>query len=170
VLVEAAANETRRFRNRPLRVAWATLWYLVARAVGRRAGFGTAAAGFGAPVSLRAHLAEGGTVDGLGVRLMAAISEVVPVLPVPLVARALGEGAASRAELRGRVEALIGRLAAAGAVLKLPPQGLDVVLAEGLTPLIGRGLVAEDAVSGALQPALAERRLLAFYAASIPDV
>jgi glycerol-3-phosphate O-acyltransferase len=170
VLVEAAASETRRFRNRPIWVAWQTARYLSARAAGRRKGFGTAAAGFGAPVSLRTHLAEGGTVEGLGVRLMAAISEVVPVLPVPLVARAMGEGAPSRVELRGRMEALIGRLAAAGAVLKLPPQGLDVVLDEGLTPLIARGLVAEDPATGVLQPVMAERRLLAFYAASIPDV
>ena len=170
VLVDAAASETRRFRNRPLWAAFQTTRYLAARAMGRRKGFGTAAAGFGAPVSLRAHLAEGGTVEGLGVRLMAAIAEVVPVLPVPLVARALGEGAASRAELRGRMEALIGRLAAAGAVLKLPPQGLDVVLDEGLTPLIARGLVAEDVGTRGLHPVLAERRLLAFYAAAIPDV
>ena len=132
--------------------------------IGWRTGFGTAAAGFGAPVSLRAYLAKGGTVEGLGARLMAAIAEVVPVLPVPLVARALGDGATSREELRGRVEALSSRLAAAGAVLKLPPQGLDKVLDEGLAPLIARGLVTKG-----LQPVAAERPLLQFYAAAIPD-
>ena len=165
VLVEAAADETRRFRKRPLRVAWRTLRYLTARLLGRRKDFGTAAAGFGAPVSLRAYLAEGNTVRGLGPRLMAAIAAVVPVLPVPLVARALGDGAASREELRARIEALVARLKAAGAVLKLPPQGLDAALEEGLTPLIARGLVTK-----ALQPVLSERRLLQFYAAAIPDV
>ncbi|MCX7288467.1 MAG: 1-acyl-sn-glycerol-3-phosphate acyltransferase [Rhodobacterales bacterium] len=164
VLVEAAASEVRHFRKRPFRAAWGTVRYLFGRLVGRRKGFGTAAAGFGAPVSLRAFLGAGGTVDSLGARLMAAITEVVPVLPVPLVARALGEGAATRAELRERVEGLVQQLSRAGAVLKLPPQGIDTVLDEGLTPLIARGLV-----TSALQPVVAERKLLDFYAASVPE-
>jgi glycerol-3-phosphate O-acyltransferase len=162
VLIEAAAHETRRFRNRPLRVAGHALRYWWARQRGRTKGFGTAAAGVGAPVSLRGHLAAGGTVEGLGARLMAAIAAVVPVLPVPLVALALGEGAASREELAARVTVLIARLEAAGAVLKLPPQGIDAVLAEGLGPLIRRGIVTE-----ALQPVATEKALLAFYAAPV---
>jgi glycerol-3-phosphate O-acyltransferase len=164
VLVEAAGGGERRFRNRPLRTALATGRYLLARLVGRRRGFGTAAAAFGAPVSLRRFRAEGGTVEALGVRLMAAIGAVVPVLPVPLVARALGEGAASREVLRDRLQLLIQRLTATGAVLKLPPQGLEAVLDEGLAPLVARGLVTGD-----LQPVQAQRALLDFYAAAIPD-
>jgi glycerol-3-phosphate O-acyltransferase len=163
VLVEAAASKTGRFRNRPIWVGLHALRFLWARTRGRTKGFGTAAAGFGAPLSLRAHLAEGGTVDSLGERLMAAIAAVVPVLPVPLVARALGEGAASREELLARVEALVGRLQAEGAVLRLPPQGLSAVLEEGLTPLIRRGVVTE-----ALQPVPRHRALLDFYAAAVP--
>lgn len=162
VLIEAAKAGTRRFRNRPLRVAWNAVRYAVAKLRGRAKGFGTAAAAFGAPVSLRGHLAAGGTVEGLGERLMAAIANVVPVLPVPLIARALGEGAASREELQARVETLIARLEAAGAVLKLPPLGVSGVMAEGLDPLIARGLVGAD-----LQPVAAERALLDFYAASV---
>ncbi|MCU0902529.1 MAG: 1-acyl-sn-glycerol-3-phosphate acyltransferase [Tabrizicola sp.] len=165
VLVEAAKAETRRFRNRPLWVAFHAMGFLWARFRGRTKGFGTAAAGFGAPVSLRAHLAAGGTVTDLGERLMGAIAAVVPVLSVPLVARALGEGAASREELADRISALVARLRAAGAVLKLPPQGLDAALEEGLKPLIQRGLVSE-----ALQPIPQGRDLLAFYAASVPEV
>lgn len=165
VLVEAARAGTRRFRNRPFRVALHAMRFLWARFRGRTQGFGTAAAGFGAPVDLRAHLAAGGTVEELGDRLMAAIAAVVPVLPVPLVAKALGQGAATRAELLGRVEALVERLRSAGAVLKLPPQGIEAALDEGLAPLIRRGLVTE-----ALQPVAAERALLDFYAASVPEV
>jgi glycerol-3-phosphate O-acyltransferase len=165
VLVEAAASETRRFRNRPLWVAWHAVRFLWARMRGHTRSFGTAAAGFGAPVSLRAHRAAGGSVESLGERLMRAIAEVVPVLPVPLVARALGSGAASREELAERVKALIERLQATGAVLKLPPQGLAAALDEGLTPLIRRGLVTED-----LRPVASEQALLAFYAASVPDL
>ncbi|WP_135449166.1 1-acyl-sn-glycerol-3-phosphate acyltransferase [Tabrizicola caldifontis] len=165
VLVEAAAAGGRQFRNRPLWVAWHAARFLWARFRGLTQGFGTAAAGFGAPVSLRAHLAEGGTVETLGARLMRAIAAVVPVLPVPLVAKAIGDGAASRDELQDRVATLVARLQAAGAVLKLPPQGLAAILNEGLTPLIRRGLVTEG-----LQPVATERALLAFYAASVPEV
>jgi glycerol-3-phosphate O-acyltransferase len=165
VLVEAAASGTRRFRNRPLWVAMHALRFLWARFRGRIRGFGTAAAGFGAPVSLRQHLAAGGTVEALGERLMAEIAAVVPVLPVPLVARALGDGAASRDDLRARVEAMIQDLEASGTVLKLPPMGGASVLDEGLEPLIRRGLVTED-----LRPVPEERALLDFYAASIPDI
>jgi glycerol-3-phosphate O-acyltransferase len=50
-------------------------------------------------------------------------------------------------------------------VLKLPPQGLEVTVEEGLTPLIRRGLVTER-----LQPVAQERALLAFYAAAVPEV
>jgi glycerol-3-phosphate O-acyltransferase len=164
VLVDAAQSGRRQFRNRPFRVALYALRFLWARFRGRTQGFGTAAAGFGAPVDLREHLAEGGTVEELGDRLMAAIAAVVPVLPVPLVAKALGEGAATREELLGRVEALVERLRSAGAVLKLPPQGIEAALDEGLVPLIRRGLVTE-----ALQPVAAERALLEFYAASVPE-
>lgn len=165
VLVEAAKAGTRRFRNRPFRAALHALRYLWARMRGWTQGFGTAAAGFGAPVHLRAHLADGGTVEMLGDRLMAAIAAVVPVLPVPLVAKALGEGAATREELMRRIEALVERLTLAGAVLKLPPQGISATLDEGLAPLIRRGLVTE-----ALQPVVEERALLDFYAASVPEV
>jgi glycerol-3-phosphate O-acyltransferase len=165
VLIAAAKEGTRRFRNRPVVVAWHAIRFFWARFRGRTKGYGTAAAGFGGPVSLRAHLAKGGTVETLGRQLMSAITAVVPVLPVPLVAKALGDGAASREELAARVEGLIERLRAYGAVLKLPPQGLSVILEEGLQPLIRRGLV-----DAALQPVARERELLAFYAASVPDV
>lgn len=165
VLVEAAQAGTRRFRNRPFRTALYAVRFLWARFRGRTRGFGTAAAGFGAPLSLREYLAGGGTVEGLGDRLMAAIAGVVPVLPVPLVARALGEGVTGREELAARVQAMIDRLTMAGAVLKLPPQGVGAVLDEGLEPLIRRGLVSEG-----LQPVPSERALLNFYAASVPDI
>jgi len=89
----------------------------------------------------------------------------VPLLPVPLVAKALGAGLASRDELLDRVEALVARLSAVGAVLKLPPQGLTVTLEEGLTPLVKRGVVTEG-----LQPVADNLELLAFYAASVPEV
>lgn len=165
VLVEAAQTAARRYRNRPLRSAVHMARFLLARLTGRSKGFGTAAAAFGIPVSLRAHLAAGLTATDLGTRLMAAIGAVVPVLPVPLVARALGDGAESLAVLEARIAALVGRLTAAGAVLKLPPEGMAAVLEQGLEPLRRRGLV-----DARLQPVTRQRPLLAFYAAAVPDL
>ena len=95
---------------------------------------------------------------------MQRIAGVVPVLPVPLVAAALGNGVASREELAARVAALTERLQAAGAVLKLPPQGGQAVLDEGLAPLIARGIVTPG-----LQVAPGQADLLAFYAAAVPQ-
>jgi glycerol-3-phosphate O-acyltransferase len=161
VLVQAAKSGKRQFRNRPLWVAWHGIRYLWRRMWGKTRGFGTAAASFGAPISLRAHLGAGGTVTTLGEHLMSAIGAVIPILPVPLVAEALGEGVASRAELAGRVEALIERLKAVGAVLELPAT-TEEVLDAGLAPLIGRGLVSAE-----LGPAPTEVDLLAFYAAPL---
>jgi glycerol-3-phosphate O-acyltransferase len=165
VLVDAAAAGTRRFKTRPMRVALKGIGLLWRRMRGQFKGYGTAAAGFGAPLSLKALLAEEDAqpVEVLGSRLMKAIAAVVPVLPVPLVAAALGNGASSREELQARIEALTQRLSAEGAVLKLPPQGIGAVLDEGLAPLIERGLVSAE-----LQPQPGQEAVLSFYAASIP--
>ncbi len=158
---EAGAAGTRRFRARPLVIAafaLRLLWRVVRR---RFAGFGTAAAGFGAPISLRRFLADGPRdVEALGASLMAAIAAVVPVLAVPLVAAAVLQG--GDAPLEARVAALAARLQAEGAVLKLPPSGLAQTVAEGLAPLVARGILGPD--GGVLPAGLP---LLRFHAASV---
>ena len=164
VLVAAGQAGTRRFRAgilSILRFASANLWRKLR---GRYKGFGTAAAGFGPPVSLRAFMAANpdAPTESLGAHLMAEIAKVVPVLPVPLVAAALQSAPADRAGLFAALEALSLRLTGAGAVLKLPPQGLSQALDEGLAPLIGRGLIGED-----LRPSPGSGPVLAFYAASV---
>lgn len=164
VLTEAAAAGNRQFRSRPVATtlfALRVLWKILRR---RFPGFGTAAAGFGAPVSLRAFLTQtpGAPVEVLAARLMAEIAQVVPVTPVPLVAAALMAGPADRAALLAETQALADRLRAADAVLRLPPQGIGATLDEGLTPLLARGLVGED-----LRPAPGARAVLDFYAAPV---
>jgi glycerol-3-phosphate O-acyltransferase len=163
ILVAAAAAGVRKFRADLPALAWFSAQILWRRMRGRFTGFGTAAAGFGAPVSLRAALAvdPGLTPEALAERLMAEIAAVVPVLPVPLVAHALVTAApADRAALEAAVEEVQAALVAAGAVMKLPPQGMAAVLREGLEPLIRRGIVAEN-----LLPLAAP--LLEFYAAPL---
>lgn len=164
VLTEAAAAGNRQFRSRPVATtlfALRVLWKILRR---RFPGFGTAAAGFGAPVSLRAFHTQtaGAPVEVLAARLMAEIAQVVPVTPVPLVAAALMAGPADRAALLAETQALADRLRAADAVLRLPPQGIGATLDEGLTPLLARGLVGED-----LRPAPGARPVLDFYAAPV---
>jgi glycerol-3-phosphate O-acyltransferase len=63
----------------------------------------------------------------------------------------------------GRIaDRLLGELAAAGAVLKLAPEGLQATLTEGLAPLLARGVLGED-----LRPTSTGAAVLAFYASSV---
>ena len=170
LLTEAHVEGTRRFRARPWTIAAFTTRMVWRMMRGRFAGFGTAAAGFGPPVSLRAFVQNvpAPTAEALGARLMAEIASVVPVLPVPLVAAALSGVGQDRAALRARIGEIADLLVAKGAVLKLPPQGLDVALTEGLVPLLGRGIVVEG-VDG-LQVQKKANALLAFYAAPVHQI
>jgi glycerol-3-phosphate O-acyltransferase len=164
LLTEAARTGARRFRGKPLTIIGFILRNLWRKLRGRFKGFGTAAAGFGAPVSLRNFLATNPSaeVEALGAHLMAEIASVVPVLPVPLVAAALLSGPASREALAAELAQMDSQLAQSGAVLKLAPEGLLATLSEGLEPLIKRGLVTET-----LQITAGSEPILAFYAAPI---
>lgn len=154
LLVKAARDGGRRFRAPILRVLWEAMRIALKRAGGRRFLFGTAAAGFGAPVSLRTHQAQGGDLEALGVRLMAEVERVVPVLAVPLVAASVAMGLPCAA--------LVARLEAAGAVLRLPPGGLAQAEAEGRAALQTRGIL--DPTGAVLA---GQDDLLAFYAAPV---
>jgi len=164
ILTDAAGAGTRRFRGKPLAIMGFLLHNLWRKFRGRFKGFGTAAAGFGPPVSLRAFLAEAPhtPTEALGAYLMAEITKVVPVLPVPLVAAALMEKPVDHAALSQTVTALQARLSARGAVPKLPPQGLEATLAEGLAPLVNRGLIDAQ-----LQITPGSAALIGFYAAPV---
>ncbi len=164
ILTKAAAEGNRRFPANPLAILGGTLVVALRIVLRRFKGFGTAAASFGDPVSLRRFLErhQGATTEALGQHLMAAIGQVVPMLPVPLVAAALREGPATRDALTSTVAGLLVRLEAAGAVMKLPPAGLAATVEEGLAPLIGRGLIGAD-----LRPAEGAQPILDFYAAPV---
>jgi glycerol-3-phosphate O-acyltransferase len=154
LLVRAARTGQRRFRPRLWAIARDAFVILLKRAGGRKHLFGTAAAGFGVPVSLAAFRAAGGGPEDFAARLMAEVEAVVPVLAVPLTAASLCDSVS--------VEDLAGRLRAAGAVLKLPSGGSDRARAEGLTMLRLRGLVDEEG-----KPLPEMRDLLEFYAAPV---
>jgi len=154
LLVQAGKAGTRRFRPRLLRVAWEALVIGIKRASGHLYLFGTAGVGFGPPVSLRNHLASGKDLETLAQELMEEVGRAVPILPVPLCAAALWEGMTE--------EALVDRLRAGGAVLKLPPGGPEQARAEGRAILTARGILDPKGV-----PVPEKRDLLAFYAAQV---
>ena len=154
LLVKAAQSGNRRFRAPLLRVMWEAIRVALKRAGGRRHLFGTAAAGFGAPISLRAHHAAGGDLDALATRVMGGVERVVPVLAVPLVAASVA--------MNVPVADLVARLEAARAVMKLPPRGLAQAEAEGRAMLRARGILDD---TGAVRPEMQD--LLAFYAAPV---
>ncbi len=165
VLVEAGRTGVRQFRARPLAIL-AFIGRMVWRVLRRRfPGFGAAAAGFGAPVSLRSFLAEhGGETDKLGEVLMAAVVRSLPVLPVPLVAAVLSAGPVLRPDLERQFAAMVTRLEQQGATLRLP-EGAGVALAEGLKTLEARNIV-RDGPRG-LEPTPDKADLFAFYAAPV---
>lgn len=166
LLTEAARTGIRRFRPTVagasgflLRMVWRGLR-------GNFAGFGTAAAGFGVPVSLRAFLdaADDDPTAALGEVLMARVAAAVPVLPVPLVAAALLDVPADRSALLDGVTRLAGRLEAAGATMRLNPAGIDATVDEGVRHLQRRGLIGRD-----LKVVEGKAALLAFYGAALRE-
>ncbi len=164
ILVQAAAAGERRFRGKLLTTAWfgaRVLWKILRK---RFPGFGTAAAGFGAPVSLRAYYAQdpAAPVEKLAASLMAEIARVVPVTPVPLVAAALASQPDDLAALVAEAERLATQLERHEAVLRLAPQGFAATVIEGLLPLQKRGLLGDD-----LRPTPGSAPVLAFYAAPV---
>lgn len=160
VLTAAGEAGTRRFRGRfgaTFGFVGEFLWQRLRRAAPP---YGTTAAGFGKPLSLRAYFEAnpGATVQEVGTHLMGEIAASVPVVPVPLVAAVLRGGAADRLAALGLLRA---RLQALGAQLHLDPDDAKV-LKTGLALLRRRGVLdAED------RPLPERAHLLSFYAAPV---
>ena len=157
------------FRN--LRLMWRSEW--------RR--FGYACVNFGSPVSMRAYCRSRGVdfqrlageerrreTAALGEHLMRAVSRIVPVVPVPLMAtvfvRNPGRGLTS-IELKTEVERIVERLDRAAARVYVPRRDLDYALDVGLRMLIVRHLVDEK--DGVYTARESELPLLRYYANSI---
>lgn len=144
LLVEAAQRGDRRFRGNLFGVIGFTLRMLRRKWEGSYIGFGSAAVSFGTPLSLRDWLVhQTADPERLGTALMARVAQVVPVLPVPLVAAALREGALTPGAVQRRVEEMVAELTARGVPLELPAGGVSEAVGEGLTALLARGIVAD---------------------------
>ncbi|HEX8903907.1 MAG TPA: 1-acyl-sn-glycerol-3-phosphate acyltransferase, partial [Longimicrobiaceae bacterium] len=167
----AAVANSLRFLGRNLRLMAASRWHR----------FGYACANFGTPVSMRAWCAERGmdframekderfaAVEALGGELMRAVGDVIPVVPVSLVATVFvraGGQAVSELELKARVAELMDGLQAAGARVYIPRRDMDYAVTVGLRMLTLRHLVRETDGLFAAEPG--ELQVLAYYANSI---
>jgi glycerol-3-phosphate O-acyltransferase len=143
--------------------------------------FGYACVNFGSPVSLRAYTRSRGVdfrvlpkeerfarVEELGRDLMAAVADVIPVVPVPLVATAfVREPARARTELELKAEVLglMEELSRRGALVYVPRKDQEYAITVGLRMLTLRHLVEERDGLYAARPE--ELPLLTYYANSV---
>ena len=153
-------------------------WHLLR---GRWYRFGYACVNFGNPVSMREYVHSHGLdfqrlaederrrqVAAVGAMLMAQIGNVIPVLPVALMATVLlrqkGAGL-SALELKVAAHALMLRLEGSGARVYIPRVDREYAMTVGLRMLILRRLVVEaDGIYAACE---SETGVLRYYANSI---
>ncbi|MEO0486490.1 MAG: 1-acyl-sn-glycerol-3-phosphate acyltransferase [Pseudomonadota bacterium] len=158
ILMAAGVSGERRFRAKISVVAGFALKQLWLRLTRRFYRFGYAAVSFGEPLSL-ASMQDASTKDVARV-LMQRIRDVIPVLPVALVALALKRGATTRDEIAAFADRL--RAAAPRAHVHLPRDDVSYAVDVGLRMLILREAVADgDTLT------ITDAPLLDFYAASI---
>ena len=167
ILVAADQKGERRFRARISVITRFIFRQIRLRITGKYHRHGYAAASFGAPVSLNQFQSEHprGEVRDLARLLMTRIGEEVPVLPVPMVARALiqADGPITRKALGAQVREMVAQLPKAH--VHLPRGDDDYAVEVGLRNLVKRGLVTDR--EGTLSLVDHERPVVAYYAASI---
>jgi glycerol-3-phosphate O-acyltransferase len=150
-------------------------------ATGRWHRFGYACVNFGAPVSMRAWCREHGLVfrdlpdadrkrevGRVAEHLMTRIGQVIPVLPVSLVASVFAGSAQrqwSELELKSAMRGRMARLQADGAHQYIPRQDQDYAFSVGLRMLVLRRIVIEE--DGLFRAADDSTELLAYYANAI---
>ncbi|MFA6443670.1 MAG: 1-acyl-sn-glycerol-3-phosphate acyltransferase [Sterolibacterium sp.] len=143
--------------------------------------FGYACVNFGTPFSMRTYARSRGLhfpaldetarraeVGRIAALLMDEIGQVVPVLPVSLVASVLARDpgrALSELELKAAAHSRMRELEAAGAHLYIPRQDHDYAFGVGLRMLTLRRIVLEE--DGLFRPAPDELEMLAYYANAI---
>ncbi|MFZ2652660.1 MAG: 1-acyl-sn-glycerol-3-phosphate acyltransferase [Burkholderiaceae bacterium] len=143
--------------------------------------FGYACVNFGAPLSMRAWCRENGVrfpdlpdaqrkleVTRVAEHLMQQIGQVIPVLPVSLVAALFVDAPGRRwseLELKAAMHLRMARLQAHGAHQYIPRQDQDYAFGVGLRMLVQRHMVIED--GGLFCVASDAHELVAYYANAI---
>ncbi len=161
-LIRADEAGKRKFRAPLIKIFGAVIGYLWKRARGRLTVFGTANVSFGKPLSMRAFAAsQGGQTEDVADELIERIGHAVALLPVPLVARAVLDGAATLPEVTAHIERA---LIEAAADAPRPRRSAEQVAEDGLT-ILQRRRVVEDGARFAIKEGQAP--VLSYYAASI---
>ena len=143
--------------------------------------FGYACVNFGAPLSMRAWCRENGVrfsdlpdaqrkreVTRVADQLMRRIGQVIPVLPVSLVAALFTDAPQRRwseLELKAAMHERMVRLQAQGAHQYIPRQDQDYAFGVGLRMLVQRHMVVEE--DGIFSVAPDAREIVAYYANAI---
>ena len=151
---------------------------------GRSAGFGMACANFAEPLSLRDWSNERGidlsrmdrdaffaAVEALGAELTDRITDVVPILAVPVVSLIVTEAdrPLDAEEIKSRAMRWFDEVRALGAHIGLK-DGSEPAEIEAAVQRMRRRKLIEKQESGRLVPVAQERPLLTYYAASIVQV
>ncbi|MEP2030860.1 MAG: 1-acyl-sn-glycerol-3-phosphate acyltransferase [Paracoccaceae bacterium] len=166
ILIAAGDAGERRFRARISVVAQFALKQLWLRVTGQFNRFGHAAVSFGTPLSLREFSAghKGDLTKELGTKLMKRIGNVVPVLPVPLLAYVL--------ERHGEIDEVHTEIAVAEILQRMKeaevqlPVGTPAKVVEiGMYHLLKRKIVVET--EGMYRVPVDQKSALAYYANSI---
>ena len=141
-LINADKTGKRRFRPPVGTVLRALAHHFWLRLTGRFKGFGIASVSFGSPLELSRFLQEdrSAATEVVANQLMARIEAVIPVTPIPLVARALLAGATEKEALRVAVDDALAWLEARG--IPRPDEAAHSLSEHACASLLGRGLIA----------------------------
>lgn len=163
VLTRAAETGERKFRP-PLKSFAKGGMRLVGRMLrGRFKNFGTVSVGFGAPLYLSDFRQSESDIDALAAELMTRIAAAVPLVPVPIVAYVLAQGAKGRDELIASVQALLDIAEAKS--IAIPMRSAEQLVDEALRLLFARRFL--DADGGRYAIAESAAPIMAYYAATI---
>ena len=146
------------------------LWLRITRRFYR---YGYACVSFGRPVSLRQFLGRQGVskpidaAEALGAHLMEKVGEVIPVLPVPLVATVFSEtdGPLDTLAVKAGCHRLMEQFASRGVYAHLPRDDPDYAVEVGLRILTLRHILRQEGGLYSVNPE--NRHLLDYYANSV---
>jgi len=163
-LINAGKIGKRRFRPSAWTVVRSCAVYAWWRLRGKFRGFGTASVGFGTPLELSSIPVSEGRTEAVAVELMARIKKVVPILAVPLVARALvAQPDTNRAALVGAVSLMLDDLRSRN--MPLPRREIGAMVDDALSRFALRKVVVTSGQHVVVPTEQAE--IIAYYADTI---
>lgn len=169
ILISAGKTGERKFRFSLLKMLGFIGSQIKFKLTGRYHRFGYASVSFGDPVSLRAFVktCDSNVTERVAEKVMQRVRDVVPVLPVPLVAAVMlaAKGPMDGVRVATAVTAMANKMKANGAHIHVPRDSLEYAAEIGLKILSLRHMVTET--NGTYMANEDEQTTLEFYANSI---